>query len=64
VPAEIVAQPAADERTAAAAAGKPESIVELIVTGKIERFYADACLLEQSSIRDERRSDRQGQFVD
>lgn len=54
VPAEIVAQLADDERTAAVAAGKTEAIVERIVTGKIERFYRDTCLLEQPSIRDEK----------
>ncbi|MHB8868068.1 MAG: elongation factor Ts [Thermoleophilia bacterium] len=54
VPAEAVEQLAADERTAAVAAGKLESIVERIVTGKVERFYRDTCLLEQPSIRDEK----------
>lgn len=38
------------------AAGKPDSIVERIVAGKLERFYRDNCLLEQASIRDEKSS--------
>lgn len=54
VPADCIARLVADERAAAVAAGKPESIVERIVAGKLERFYGDNCLLEQTSIRDEK----------
>ena len=32
--------------------GKPEKVVEKIVEGKIERFYSEACLLEQAFIKD------------
>jgi elongation factor Ts len=32
--------------------GKPEKVVDKIVEGKVERFYADVCLLEQSFIKD------------
>lgn len=32
--------------------GKPEKVVEKIVEGKIERFYSEACLLEQPFIKD------------
>ena len=32
--------------------GKPEKVVEKIVEGKIERFYSEVCLLEQSFIKD------------
>jgi elongation factor Ts len=32
--------------------GKPEKVVDKIVEGKIERFYAEACLLEQAFIKD------------
>lgn len=31
--------------------GKPENVVEKIVEGKITKFYADNCLLEQSFIK-------------
>lgn len=54
VPPEAVDEIASDERAAAIEAGKPEQIVERIVSGKVERFYRDACLLEQTSIRDEK----------
>ena len=32
--------------------GKPEKVVEKIVEGKMERFYSEACLLEQAFIKD------------
>lgn len=32
--------------------GKPEKIVDKIVEGKLERFYSEVCLLEQSFIKD------------
>jgi elongation factor Ts len=39
-------------RQQALSSGKPEKIVEKIVEGKMERFYSDICLLEQSFIKD------------
>jgi elongation factor Ts len=32
--------------------GKPEKVVEKIVEGKMERFFSEVCLLEQSFIKD------------
>lgn len=32
--------------------GKPEKVVEKMVTGRLERFYAETVLLEQSFVRD------------
>jgi len=32
--------------------GKPEKIVDKVVEGRIEKFYKDACLLEQSFVKD------------
>jgi len=32
--------------------GKPEKVIEKIVEGKMERFYCEVCLLEQSFIKD------------
>lgn len=37
----------------ARATGRPESIVEKIVAGKIEKFYEENCLYEQHFIKDE-----------
>jgi elongation factor Ts len=41
-------------RDAAAKSGKPENIVEKMVSGKMEKFYGEACLLEQPYIRDDK----------
>ncbi len=32
--------------------GKPENVLEKIVTGKLEKFFAETCLMEQSFIKD------------
>jgi elongation factor Ts len=32
--------------------GKPEKVIDKIVEGKMERFYSEVCLLEQSFIKD------------
>jgi elongation factor Ts len=40
-------------RAQALASGKPEAIVERIVTGKMEKFYEENCLYEQHYIKDE-----------
>ncbi|MDP6629247.1 MAG: elongation factor Ts, partial [Candidatus Marinimicrobia bacterium] len=32
--------------------GKPENIIEKIVDGRVEKFYAESCLLEQQFIKD------------
>jgi elongation factor Ts len=41
-------------RDAAAKSGKPPEIVEKMVSGKMEKFYGEACLLEQPYIRDDK----------
>jgi elongation factor Ts len=35
--------------------GKPEKVIEKIVDGKIDRFYSEVCLLEQSFIKNPER---------
>jgi elongation factor Ts len=40
-------------REQAKATGKPEQVVEKIVTGKMEKFYEENCLYEQHFIKDE-----------
>lgn len=39
-------------RQQALESGKPEKIVDKIVEGKLERFYSEICLVEQSFIKD------------
>ncbi len=38
-------------REQAAASGKPANVVEKIVTGKMEKFYSETCLLEQPFVK-------------
>jgi elongation factor Ts len=40
-------------REQARATGKPDAVIEKIVTGKMEKFYEENCLYEQHFIRDE-----------
>ena len=39
-------------RAQASGSGKPAQVIEKIVDGKIEKFFADTCLLEQPFIKD------------
>jgi elongation factor Ts len=39
-------------RAQAAATGKPEAVIEKIVTGKMEKYYEEVCLLEQPFVKD------------
>src|SRR5579864_5240886 len=40
-------------RAQAKATGKPEPVIEKIVSGKMEKFYEETCLYEQHFIKDE-----------
>ncbi len=40
-------------RSQALESGKPEKVVDKIVEGKIDKFYSEACLLEQAFIKDQ-----------
>jgi len=39
-------------REQAARSGKPEKVLDKIVDGKMEKFYSEACLLEQPFVKD------------
>ena len=52
VPADVLEQERQIYAAQAASSGKPAQVIEKIVTGKIEKFYADVCLLEQAFIKD------------
>ncbi|MBU4262762.1 MAG: translation elongation factor Ts [Proteobacteria bacterium] len=51
VPEELLVREKGIYVNQAADSGKPANIVEKIVAGKIEKFYADACLLEQQYVK-------------
>jgi elongation factor Ts len=52
VPAEVLEKERDIYRTQALESGKPAKVIDKIVEGKLERFYSEACLLEQTYIRD------------
>jgi elongation factor Ts len=52
VSAEELAKEQSIYRQQALESGKPEKVVDKIVEGKLERFYSEACLLEQAFIKD------------
>ncbi|MCX6830648.1 MAG: elongation factor Ts, partial [candidate division Zixibacteria bacterium] len=39
-------------RTQALNEGKPEKIVDKIVDGKVDKYYAEVCLMEQAYVKD------------
>jgi elongation factor Ts len=49
---EILAKEREIYRDQAARSGKPEKILDKIVEGKMEKFYSEACLLEQPFVKD------------
>ena len=49
---EIVAREKEIYRAQALETGKPENIVDKIAEGKLNKFYQEVCLLEQSYVRD------------
>ena len=53
VPAEIVERERANNLEQARASAKPENVLERIVEGKLEKFFAESCLYEQHFIKDE-----------
>ena len=52
VSAEELEKEKAIYRQQALETGKPEKVVDKIIEGKMERFYSEACLVEQSFIKD------------
>lgn len=49
---EVLAQEREIYRAQALASGKPEAVVDKIVEGKMEKFYAQAVLLDQAFVKD------------
>lgn len=52
VPKSILARETDIFTTQAKESGKPEQVIEKIVSGKIDKFFGDICLLEQSFVKD------------
>ncbi len=52
IPEQILERERAIYRTQAQEAGKPQKVIDKIVEGKMERFYSEVCLMEQTYVRD------------
>jgi elongation factor Ts len=52
VPAELIEREKEIYRAKAKESGKPDAIIEKILDGQINKFYADICLLEQPYVKD------------
>lgn len=52
VPADVIEKEKEIIKAQALNEGKPEAAIERIVTGRIDKFFAEACLLEQDFIKD------------
>jgi len=52
VPPDVLEREKRIYRTQALDSGKPEKVIDKIVEGKLERFYSEACLLEQTYVKD------------
>lgn len=52
VPAEILEREKEIYRAKARETGKPENIIEKIIEGQVNKFYAEICLLEQNFVKD------------
>jgi elongation factor Ts len=53
VPASVVDEQAAAFRQEALGEGKPENVVEKIVAGRLSKYYAEVCLLQQPFVKDD-----------
>ncbi len=52
IPEEVLERERTIYRTQAQEAEKPQKVIDKIVEGKMERYYSEACLLEQTYVRD------------
>ena len=52
IPADVLEKEREIYRAQFAGSGKPANVIEKIVEGKLESYYAQVCLLDQPSVRD------------
>ena len=52
VPAELIEREKEIYRAKAKESGKPDAIIEKILEGQVNKFYADICLMEQPYVKD------------
>ncbi len=58
IPADVLEHEKSVLLAQAQAEGKPAAVVERIVAGRLDKFFADVCLLEQPFIRDQDKNAR------
>ncbi len=56
VPEEVIEHEKTLYRSQALEEGKPEKVIDRIVAGRLEKFYKEVCLMEQSYIRDDEKT--------
>lgn len=56
VPLDVLEREKQIYRVQALESGKPEKVIEKMIEGKLEKFYKENCLMEQSYIRDPEKS--------
>jgi len=54
IPAEVVEEQRKEFVKEAKATGKPDNVIDKIVEGKLEKYYADVCLLRQPFVKDDK----------
>jgi elongation factor Ts len=52
IPADVLEREKRIYRSQALDSGKPEKVIDKITQGKMERFYSEVCLLEQTYVKD------------
>ncbi len=52
VPADLIEKEKDIYRTQALNDGKPEKVIDRIIEGRIDKYYAETCLLEQAFVKD------------
>jgi elongation factor Ts len=53
IPAEVVEEKRAADRSQALQEGKPERVIDKIVDGRLEKFYQETCLVRQPFVKNE-----------
>lgn len=56
VPAEVIEKEKEIYRAQLAKEGKPEQVMEKILTGKLAKFYSEVCLTEQPFVKDDEKT--------
>ena len=53
VPEDVIAREKAIYAESDQIKGKPENVIEKIITGKLEKFFGETCLMEQAFVKDD-----------